>query len=114
PAGAANAFAGVKPEKTTQLDVGAQFRGKRSSAWVSAYAGYVQDYILFTYSSGGMMGDSTRAANVDARIAGAEAGVEWRLQEAWKLGGTLAWAWGENRSDGGAMPQIPPLEARLS
>ncbi|MCG8275910.1 TonB-dependent copper receptor [Stenotrophomonas sp. NLF4-10] len=114
PAGAANAFAGVKPEKTTQLDVGAQFRGKRGSAWVSAYAGYVRDYILFTYSSGGMMGDSTRAANVDARIAGAEAGVEWRLQEAWKLGGTLAWAWGENRSDGGAMPQIPPLEARLS
>ncbi len=114
PVGAANAFAGVKPEKTTQLDVGAQFRGKRANAWVSAYAGYVQDYILFTYSSGGMMGSSTRAGNIDARIAGAEAGVEWRPLDAWKLGGTLAWAWGENRSDGGAMPQMPPLEARLS
>ncbi len=114
PMGTANAFAGVKPEKTTQLDVGAQFRGKRANAWVSAYAGYVQDYILFTYSSGGMMGSSTRANNIDARTAGAEAGVEWRWLEAWKLGGTLAWAWGENRSDGGAMPQMPPLEARLN
>ena len=114
PAGAANAFAGVKPEKTTQLDVGAQFRGKRANAWVSAYAGYVQDYILFTYSSGGMMGSSTRADNINARIAGAEAGMEWRPMDAWKLGGTLAWAWGENRSTGSAMPQMPPLEARLS
>lgn len=114
PAGAANAFAGVQPEKTTQLDLGAQFHGKHVDAWVSAYAGYVQDYILFTYSSGGMMGNSTRARNIDARIAGAEAGAEWHPAKAWKLGGTLAYAWGENRSDGEAMPQIPPLEARLS
>ena len=39
----------------------------------------------------------SQARNVDARIAGAEAGMEVSLAEQWKLGGTLAYAWGENR-----------------
>ncbi|AMJ56077.1 MULTISPECIES: TonB-dependent copper receptor [Stenotrophomonas] len=114
PAGSVNAFTGVKPEKTTQLDLGLQFRGEKLDAWVSAYAGRLQDYILFQYRSGGMMGSSTQARNVDARIAGAEAGLEWRPAQAWKLGSTLAYAWGENRSENRPLPQIPPLEARLS
>ncbi|WP_312367590.1 TonB-dependent copper receptor [Stenotrophomonas sp.] len=114
PAGSINAFSAVKPEQTTQLDLGLQFRSQQVDVWVSAYAGRLQDYILFRYRGGGMMGSTTQADNVDARIAGAEAGVEWRLAPAWKLGGTLAYAWGENRSEGRALPQIPPLEARLS
>ncbi|MQP76665.1 TonB-dependent copper receptor [Stenotrophomonas sp. MYb238] len=114
PAGAANAFAGVKPEKTTQLDLGLQFHGRALDAWVSAYAGRLQDYILFAYRSGGMMGSSTRAGNVDARIAGAEAGLEWRPVQGWKLGSTLAYAWGENRDEQRPLPQIPPLEGRFT
>ena len=114
PAGSVNAFSAVQPEKTTQLDIGLQYRDERVNAWVSAYAGRLQDYILFTYHDGGMMGSTTQASNVDARIAGAEAGAEFALGQGWKLGGTLAYAWGENRTDGGALPQMPPLEARLS
>jgi len=114
PAGSANAFAGVAPERTTQLDIGLQFRTGHIDAWVSAYAGRIGDYILFDYQDGGMMGATTTARNVDARIAGAEAGVEWHLRQGLKVGGTLAYAWGENRSDGGALPQMPPLESRLS
>jgi iron complex outermembrane receptor protein len=114
PTGSVNAFAGVKPEKTTQLDLGLQFRSQKLDAWVSAYAGQLQDYILFNYRSGGMMGSSTQADNVDARIAGAEAGLEWRPTQDWRLGGTLAYAWGENRDQHRPLPQIPPLEARLS
>ena len=114
PAGSANAFAGVKPEKTTQLDLGLQFHGRALDAWVSAYAGRIQDYILFAYRSGGMMGSSTRAGNADARIAGAEAGLEWRPVHGWKLGSTLAYAWGENRDEQRPLPQIPPLEGRFT
>ncbi|HAV71554.1 MAG TPA: TonB-dependent copper receptor, partial [Stenotrophomonas sp.] len=114
PVGAINAFTGVQPEKTTQLDLGLQYRTDRLNAWVSAYAGRLHDYILFTYRDGGMMGSTSQATNVDARIAGAEAGAEWQLARQWKLGGTLAYAWGENRSDDRALPQMPPLEARLS
>ncbi len=113
PSGAVNAFTGVQPERTTQLDVGLQFKGPRVQAWVSAYAGQIQDYILFTYHGSGMMGMS-QANNVDARIAGAEAGLEVSLAAQWKLGGTLAYAWGENRDQQRPLPQMPPLEARLS
>ena len=114
PMGAANAFAGIAPERTTQFDVGAQFRGERFDAWLSAYAGRIDDYILFAYSVGGPMGDLSSVANVDARIHGAEAGIEYRPGGNWTLGGTLAHAWGANRSDGTALPQMPPLDAKLS
>lgn len=114
PMGALNAFDGIDPEKTTQIDIGMQYRTTRLDAWVSAYAGQADDFILFTYMEGGMMGMSSSVANVDARTRGAEAGVEFRPGEQWKLGGTVAYAWGENRSSGQALPQMPPLEARLS
>ncbi|KTF37315.1 TonB-dependent copper receptor [Xanthomonas translucens] len=113
PMGAANAFAGVRPERTTQLDVGLQYRGATLQGWVSAYAGRVQDLILFTYADSGMMGTTTRVDNVDARIAGAEAGLDWQPLQGLTLGGTLAYAWGENRSNGTPLPQMPPLESRL-
>lgn len=114
PAGSANAFQGVKPEKTTQLDFGAQYKTEALDAWFSGYAGYVDDFILFSYASGGMMGPTSQATNVNARIAGGELGVSYKPAPSWKLGATLAYAWGENRSDGRALPQMPPLEAKLS
>ena len=114
PMEALNAFDGIAPEKTTQLDVGMQFHSAKMDAWVSVYAGRVDDFILFTYSEGGMMGPMSSVANVDARIHGGEAGVEYRPAQHWKFGGTLAYAWGENRAQGTALPQMPPLETRLS
>jgi len=114
PAGSANAFEGIQPEKTTQLDIGAQYRTEAVDAWVSAYAGRVDDFILFDYRAGGMMGERSQARNIDARIAGGELGVSYRAAPAWTLGATLAYAWGEHRDDGRPLPQMPPLEARLS
>jgi len=114
PDGSRNAFEGVRPEKTTQLDIGAQYRTDRTEAWISAYAGYVQDFILFDYASGGMMGMSTSARNVDASIMGGELGVSYRVAPRWQVGSTLAYAWARNREDGRPLPQIPPLELRLS
>ncbi|WP_437883007.1 TonB-dependent copper receptor [Pseudomonas sp. LRF_L74] len=113
PDGAANAFAGIKPEKTTQLDFGVQYASDDLQAWASGYVGQVRDYILFTYTSGGMMGDTSQAENIDARIMGGELGTAYRLSDAWKTDATLAYAWGKNSSDGKALPQMPPLEARL-
>lgn len=112
PAGSANAFAGIEPERTTQLDVGMHYHAGRWDAWASLYAGRIQDYILFKYSQG-MMGATTQAYNADADIRGGELGVEFRPDANWKLGGTLAYAWGE-LDDEGPLPQTPPLEARLT
>lgn len=114
PMGAINAFAGIAPEKTTQLDFGAQYRSERIDAWASAYVGRVDDFILFTYMAGGMMGTMSMDANVDARIHGTEAGIAYRPAKDWTLQGDLAWAWGANASDGSALPQMTPAEGRFS
>lgn len=108
PAGSDNAFDGIKPEKTTQLDVGIQYQGEALQAWASAYAGQIRDYMLFDYR-----GMGTRADNVDARIMGGELGMTYALTDNWKTDASLAYAWGKNSSDGEALPQMPPLEARL-
>lgn len=113
PAGSPNAFEGIEPEKTTQFDFGAQYEGEQLKAWASGYVGEIRDYILFTYSSGGMMGSSSRANNVDARIMGGELGAAYQLSANWKTDATLAYAWGKNTSDDRALPQMPPLETRF-
>lgn len=113
PDGAANAFDGIKPEKTTQLDFGLQYRDERLEAWASGYVGQVRDYILFDYRPGMMGMLSSQAQNIDARIMGGELGAAYKLTERWKADATLAYAWGKNSSDGKALPQMPPLESRL-
>ncbi|WP_371369399.1 TonB-dependent copper receptor [Pseudomonas sp. QL9] len=113
PSGSVNAFDAIKPEKTTQLDVGAQYDDGKLQAWVSAYAGVVHDFILFDYDTDMMGMSSTQARNVNARIMGGELGTSYRLDANWKTDATLAYAWGKNTTDGRALPQMPPLEARL-
>ena len=110
PAGAANAFAGVDPERTTQVDLGLNWKGESIDAWVSVYAGRMADYILFDYGHHG----ATTAENADADIRGGEAGMEWRPIEHWKLGGSIAYAWGELADSGQPLPQMTPFESRLT
>ncbi len=114
PVGTVQPFDSVRPEKTTQLDVGLQYAKGPLEAWVSAYAGLVEDHILFSYVPGVMPGMlRAEVSNVDATIAGAEMGASYRFSSNWKGDASLAYAWGENRSDDRALPQIPPLEGRL-
>ena len=112
--GTINPFSAVRPERTTQFDIGAQYVGETVNAWVSLYAGRVDDFILFRYSEGGMMGPMSQVENVDAHARGGELGAAWRPSVNWTLQGSLAYAWGENTTDDRALPQMPPLEARLS
>ena len=114
PVGTVQPFDSVRPEKTTQLDVGLQYAKGPLQAWVSAYAGLVEDYILFSYVPGVMPGMlRAEVSNIDATIAGGELGASYRFNRNWKGDASLAYAWGKNRSDDRAMPQIPPLEGRL-
>ncbi len=111
PGGSNSAFDNLKTEKTTQLDIGAQYSGKRFNSWVSAYMGRVNDYILFRYDPSNAR--VSEADNVNANIMGSEAGFSYQLSEHWKTDASLAWSWAENTSDHKALPQIPPLEGRL-
>ena len=113
PAGSLNAFDSIKPEKTTQLDVGIQYKTEQLEAWASGYVGQVRDYILFDYRPGMMGMLSSQAQNIDARIMGGELGAAYQFAPNWKADATLAYAWGKNSSDGKALPQMPPLESRL-
>ncbi len=105
-----NAFATLRPEKTTQLDIGLNWKGAEQGQqlWASAYWGHVQDYILFDYTD-----MASRVGNVNARTAGFELGASQRLGTAWTVQGTLAYSWGRNTSEDHPLPQMPPLEARL-
>lgn len=113
PAGALNAFVGVDTEKTTQLDVGMRYKSAKVDVWTSAYAGRVEDFILFDYVAGGMMGTTTTARNVNAAIHGAEAGATWKPAMHWTIDSSIAWTWGENRSQNRPLPQMSPFEVRL-
>ncbi|MBF6639625.1 TonB-dependent copper receptor [Rouxiella silvae] len=99
----------VRTEKTTQFDFGTQYKGENTEAWFAGYLGQVNDFIVFDYAT-----PSKATRNVNAQIMGAELGSAYALSERWKLEATLAWAWGNNRSDHQPLPQIPPVDSRLT
>jgi iron complex outermembrane receptor protein len=113
PQGQANAFSGVRPERTTQVDVGIRYQNAGRQAWVNGYIGRVSDFILFDYGVPNAGSVTTRARNVQARIWGGETGVRWPLTRHVHTEAALAYAWGSNTQDARALPQIPPLELRL-
>lgn len=143
PMGSINAFAGVQPERTTQLDLGLDYRGDGLHMWLSAYVGRIDDFVLFDYRDphghgpghghdlhgqpaaddhdgdghghgGHGHGPASVARNVAADIHGGEAGIDWSITPSLSLSASVAHAWGSNDSDGRPLPQIPPLEARLA
>lgn len=106
-------FNHLKSEKTTQLDIGAQYKGNAFSAWASAYAGYLNDFILFKFGTKGKK-EAKAAGNINAHIMGAEAGLSYQLTKHVKTDTSLSWSYGENITHSQPLPQMPPLEARFS
>ncbi|MFK8257193.1 TonB-dependent copper receptor [Erwinia sp. AnSW2-5] len=109
--GHSSAFDSVKPEKTTQLDIGTKYSGERLEGWLSGYVGHVSDFILFSYDASNAQ--ISRAGNVDATIMGGEAGFSYQFTDNLKVDSSLAWSWGENTADHRPLPQMPPLESRV-
>lgn len=114
PDGSVNAFRGVAPEKTTQLDIGVHTRYAAVDAWLSAYAGYVQDFVMFEARGMPRGMRLVQVHNVDARILGGESGLRYALSKHWSVGGTLAYAWASQVGGNRPLPQIPPLDSRLN
>ncbi|CEE89914.1 putative outer membrane copper receptor (OprC) [Xenorhabdus nematophila str. Anatoliense] len=106
-----NALTDIKTEKTTQLDIGAQYNSQHLKGWVSAYVGKVNDFILFRYSN--IPNQNIPAHNIDATIMGGEMGVAYQLNDYWKTDASLAYSWAQNTSNHRPLPQTPPLEARF-
>lgn len=96
----------LKNEKTVQLDLGYQQQIGDFKSWISAYAGFIQDYILVRYTGTNV----NRIDNVDATIAGAEAGLSYAFTDRWQGDISAMYAWGKNTTDHKPLPQIAPLE----
>ncbi|MGM9451384.1 hypothetical protein RRF55_27935, partial [Klebsiella sp. K47] len=69
-----------------QLDAGYQYEQGAFKSWASVYAGLIQDYILVKYvetKNPKNQKEELKAytRNVDATIAGAEAGVAYQLTD---------------------------------
>ena len=111
PGGSGDAFDKLKTEKTTQIDIGAQYNGERINTWISAYIGHVNDFILFRYDPDNA--SISQVDNVNATIMGGEAGIAYKWSDSWKTDASLAYSWGENTSNHQPLPQTPPLEVRL-
>ena len=114
-------FNDLDTEKTLQLDMGYQHQHGAFNSWVSAYAGLINDYILMSYhdhpTTGGHAHGSSFSAgakNIDATIAGAEAGLGYQFSDAIQADVSAMYAWGENTTDNKALPQIAPLEGRFN
>lgn len=99
-------------ERTAQLDLGLQAEHGAWSTWASVYAGLIKDFILLEYNT--LDKRKPLARNVDATIAGAEAGVGYQFNDHFQADLSTMYAWGENTSDHRALPQIAPLEGRLN
>ncbi|MEX5443762.1 TonB-dependent copper receptor [Acinetobacter schindleri] len=113
--GNTNTFKNIDTEKTLQLDVGYQHSHGKFNSWASAYAGLINDYVLTTYRPTGKMGMlEAHSRNVDATIAGAEAGIGYQLTDAIQADVSAMYAWGENTTNNTPLPQIAPLEARVN
>lgn len=116
-------FNDLNIEKTLQLDLGYQYQHDALSMWTSAYAGLINDFILLSYHNHPKagMGEhdhgssfSAGAKNVDATIAGAEAGIGYQFTDAIQADLSAMYAWGENTDTHKPLPQIAPLEGRLN
>lgn len=114
---AGTTFADLENEKNTQFDAGYQYEQGAFKSWASVYAGLIQDYILVKYVPVTSMGKTkyeAQSRNVDATIAGAEAGVAYQLTDQIQADISAMYAWGENTTDHTALPQIAPLEGRFN
>jgi len=108
-------FDHLNNEKTTQFDAGYQYEQGAFKSWASVYAGLIQDYILVSYTPTGSKGKlEAKSRNVDAIIAGAEAGIGYQLTDQIQADVSAMYAWGENTTDHRALPQIAPLEGRFN
>jgi iron complex outermembrane receptor protein len=109
---------GTLPERTTQADVGINFRGRKVSASVSLFANRVDDFILIqtgVMKPSGMMGtrSTTITRNIDSEAFGGEATIAWKFADGWTFDGSVSAVRGENRTDRLPLAQQPPLEGRV-
>jgi iron complex outermembrane receptor protein len=110
----------LDPEVKYEVDAGVNWQGKTAKATFSCFGALVRDYIAQTQIAfqdvdGDARPDIVRGyENIDAYLYGAEAGIVVDPIEHLSIPLSAMWVQGRNKSDGGYLPEIPPLEARAA
>lgn len=105
----------TRPEKTTQLDIGGEWKRGAFALRVSLFANESQDYILVEHATDAL-GTRNVSRNVAARAVGGELGAGHTVNALggqWQFDGSLAFVHGWNRTDDRPLAQLPPLEGRI-
>lgn len=97
----------IEPEKNTQLDVGWLYHTEKINSNMSLFYSNIHDFILITDSGAAVK-------NIDAILYGGEADYSYKLSPHWTASATVSYTFGKNKTNGRALPQIPPLEATFS
>lgn len=105
----------LNPEQTIQIDTGACFEYLQVNGWISSYIGYIKDFILSDYNNFDRMigGDIDCVNNINVKICGAEAELDYILNDNWCVKSNVTWSRGLNINDGCSLPKVPPLEGTL-
>lgn len=98
----------LRPERNTQLDVGAIWQHDKWRAAVSLFASRINDFILIDTRSG----HQTR--NINATRFGGEAELGYQFAPHWRINTSLAYTRGKNLSDNLPLAQTQPIEWKTS
>ena len=102
------------PEAGLNFDVSARWQSDRVRGEVAAFSNRIDHYIYIAPT--GAKQDSLpvyQYGQTDARLVGGEASLEVAAGRAVALSARMDYVWGERRSDGEPLPQVPPLRVKL-
>ncbi|TVP81274.1 MAG: TonB-dependent copper receptor [Puniceicoccaceae bacterium] len=103
----------LKPEKTTQLDLGLSREAGPLNYSLSLFANRLDDYILIESQVPKGMRMATIARNIESSSYGGELALGYKLSTEWQVDASLAYVRARNRTDSRPLAQQPPLEGRL-
>ena len=103
----------VKPERTSQLDMGLVYQQPQWQLSLSLFANRIDDYLLTQQGWQLGMQQVTATRNIDAQSLGGELDLSYQLNAKWQTTLALAYVRGRNISDSKPLAQQPPLELKL-
>jgi iron complex outermembrane receptor protein len=107
----------LKPEKHMQLDLGLSQTTQALNWSANVHYDRVTDYILRDQARNQTEAKKDNSnsiyVNIDAEIYGAEFDLSYQVNQAWLLGGYLAFTEGRNLTDGRNLSHMAPLNGQL-